>query len=70
MKRNSVTSSRVKSLGHEGETLEVEFNTGAVYQYTPVPKSVYDSLMQSAQIGKDIQAIINDKTIKCTKITS
>lgn len=69
MKRNLVISSRVKSIGHEGETLEIEFNTGAVYQYTPVAKSTYDALLASASVGKDIQAIINDKSIKCTKIT-
>lgn len=69
MKRNPVISSRVKSIGHQGETLEVEFNTGAVYQYTPVPKATYDLMMQSYSVGKDIQAIINDKSIKCIKVT-
>jgi hypothetical protein len=41
MERHSVTSSNVKSIGYDASssTLEVEFNSGGIYQYYSVPKA-------------------------------
>jgi hypothetical protein len=66
MERKNVTSSRVNSIGWSNNTLEVEFNTGKVYQYTPVTEEKYNELLASPAIGKDIQAIVSDKTLTCT----
>lgn len=53
MERKALRSSNLNSVGYEPETetLEVEFSSGAVYQYTRVPQSVYDSLCKAASPG-------------------
>ena len=45
MERELVSSSTIVSIGYEGETLEVEFKNGTVYQYYNVPEVVYSQLM-------------------------
>ena len=54
MDRISVRSSNIRSVGYDPEssTLEVEFNTGSIYQYSNVPESEYESLMNSASKGR------------------
>ena len=51
MKRTKVKSSSIKSVGHSGNNLEVEFNSGDVYLYKGVPKSVADQLVKSDSVG-------------------
>ena len=54
MERTPVTSTDIRAIGYDqdSQTLEVEFNTGSVYQYTGVPISEYDSLMNADSKGK------------------
>lgn len=54
MKRVPVTSSNVASIGYDSstQTLEVEFNDGAIYQYFDVPEAVHDKLMLAASKGE------------------
>jgi hypothetical protein len=54
MRREPVISSNVKAVGHDAKTstLEVEFNSGAVYQYTGVPKEVYTAMVGAQSVGK------------------
>lgn len=60
MKRTSVSSSNVASVGYDEETktLEVEFHNGAVYQYHSVPKSEYQGLLHAASVGKYLHSHI------------
>lgn len=60
MNRESVQSSMIASLGYDENTsiLEVEFNSGAVWQYYDVPESVYYDMMNSGSIGKYFHANI------------
>ena len=58
MKRDPVQSSNIKSIGHESETLEIEFNDGAVYQYFGVPAHVHKELMGADSQGKYFAANI------------
>jgi hypothetical protein len=53
MERTPVSSSNLRSIGYDQEssTLEVEFNTGAVYQYHGVGQEAFDSLMQAGSKG-------------------
>lgn len=53
MQRGAVSSSQIRSIGHDTDTntLEVEFNNGAVYQYDSVPREVYLSLMNAGSVG-------------------
>jgi len=60
MKRISVNSSNIASIGHDSSinTLEVEFLNGGVYHYFGVPSSVYNSLMGADSHGKFLNAYI------------
>ena len=53
MERTPVTSSSINSIGYDAETktLEVEFNTGAVYRYLNVPVSEYVGLLTADSVG-------------------
>ena len=60
MNRESVQSSMIASLGYRADTstLEVEFNSGAVWQYYDVPESIYYDMMNSGSLGKFFHANI------------
>ncbi len=60
MERHMVTSSVVRSIGYDetAQTLEVEFNSGVVYQYYNVAQIVYEQLLAAESIGKFINAEI------------
>lgn len=51
--RTRVQSSNIASIGYDEQAgiLEVEFRTGAVYQYYGVPKRVYVGLMNASSHG-------------------
>ena len=53
MKRISVSSSNIASIGYDSNSqiLEVEFNNGSIYQYFNVPDSVYQGLMNASSHG-------------------
>jgi len=53
MDRTPVSSSNVASIGYDEETqtLEIEFLSGGVYQYSGVPIDVYESLMAAGSKG-------------------
>jgi hypothetical protein len=53
VKRDLVTSSNIAEVGYDpsSRTLEVLFNTGAVYQYFDVPQQIYNELMQASSKG-------------------
>jgi hypothetical protein len=54
MKRDSVQSSNIASIGYDenSATLEIEFLNGGVYQYFDVPKKVYDEIMVASSHGQ------------------
>lgn len=49
-----VDSSMINKVGYdsESETLQIEYNSTALYQYFDVPKSVFDDLFSKESIGK------------------
>jgi len=53
MDRQSVASSNIASIGYDNSTevLEVEFLSGAVYEYRNVPSVVHEELMNAASHG-------------------
>jgi hypothetical protein len=53
LNRTDVTSSTVASVGYDpgSLTLEVEFTSGAVYQYFDVPETVYRELVTADSLG-------------------
>ena len=62
MERYSVASSNVASIGYDesSETLEVEFLSGAVYQYYGVPKNIYDQFMVDPSKGRFLHTYIKN----------
>ena len=62
MEREPVTSSNIRSVGYDPETstLEVEFNSGTVYQYAGVPQHEYDGLMSGGSVGTYFNAHIKN----------
>jgi hypothetical protein len=53
MQRTPVTSSNLKSVGYDPDTrtLEIEFHSGGIYQYSGVPEAVYSGLMSASSHG-------------------
>lgn len=54
MDRVPVVSSNIRSVGydHTSSILEVEFNSGSIYQYLDVPESEYEGFMNAASKGR------------------
>lgn len=53
MNRTPVRSSNIRSVGYDpaSRTLEVEFNSGGIYQYSGVPATIYQGFMRAASKG-------------------
>jgi hypothetical protein len=62
MDRNGVASSTIASIGYDeqSQTLEVEFLSGAIYQYYNVGQALFDQLMQSSSKGQFLHAQIKN----------
>jgi hypothetical protein len=62
MRRESVQSSAVASIGYDAATavLELEFTSGDVYRYFAVPPSVHRGLREADSIGRFFQARIRE----------
>ena len=69
MERTPVTSTNIQSIGYDlsSQTLEVEFNSGAVYQYTNVPPGEYEGLMGAGSKGSYLNMNIKGR-YSCTKL--
>jgi len=62
MERTPVSSSNLKSVGYDlaSKTLEVEFNSGRIYQYFNVPESAYQGLMSAGSHGQYFHRFIKN----------
>ena len=60
MRRTTVRSSSLKSLGYDPatRTLEVEFSSGAVYRYPDIPPDVHAGLLTAESLGRAFHATI------------
>jgi hypothetical protein len=54
MRRRSVSSSSVASVGYDpkSQTLELEFHSGSVYEYHEVPPETFRDLMAAPSKGR------------------
>lgn len=57
MLRNYVSSSRIRSVGWEDDTLEIEFHNGAVYQYYNVSQDEYLDFINSSSLGSALSKL-------------
>jgi len=62
MNRLPVSSSDLRSVGYDSSTntLEIEFNSGGIYQYRGVPPAIYEGLMSASSHGKYFHAHIKN----------
>jgi hypothetical protein len=69
MERQGVSSSNLRSVGYDSasSTLEVEFNSGGVYQYSSVPESVFSALMRASSKGIYLNDHIKDR-YRCRQV--
>ena len=70
MERQYVSSSNIASIGYDPDNLilEIEFLSGAVYQYYDVPQNIYDGLMAADSHGKFFDVYIKKGGYRYTKI--
>jgi len=50
--RLPVESSTIAALGHDGDTLVIEFKSGPVWSYTPISKDTYLNMLDSDSLGR------------------
>jgi hypothetical protein len=60
MNRTPVISSNLASVGYDSrqQILEIEFNSGSIYQYFNVPVHIYNGLMSADSHGRYFDANI------------
>ena len=63
MNRITVRSSNIRSVGYalEARTLEVEFHSGGIYQYSGVPETIHQGLIRAASKGTYFHDHIKDR---------
>ena len=63
MERKNVESNMIKSIGYDpkNSTLEAEFDSGAIWQYYGVSKSVYANLKRTSSVGIFFKSEIIDQ---------
>ncbi|MGH1464244.1 MAG: KTSC domain-containing protein [Cognatishimia sp.] len=49
-----VDSSNVSAIGYDEDslTLQVEFNSGATYQYFDVPQQIFEGMLDAGSVGQ------------------
>ncbi len=63
MERTPVTSTDIRSIGYnpESQTLEIEFNSGGLYQYAGVPEGEHEAMMNADSKGEYLNANIKGR---------
>lgn len=63
MDKRGVSSSTIVSVGYDPKraTLEIEFESGRVYQYYDVPANLHDEIMQAPSKGQFFNTHIKDR---------
>ncbi len=62
MLRKAVNSTTMRSVGYQAKSriLEIEFDSGAVYQYLGVPANIYEQLLRAESKGCYFNGEIRD----------
>lgn len=61
MNMTPVSSSNISSIGYDGSTLYVRFNSGTLYAYYDVPQSIHNGLMSASSHGKYLAAYVKGR---------
>ena len=69
MQRHPVSSTNLASVGYDlpSQTLEVEFNSGGIYQYFDVPEHVHQELLAAGSVGSYFSRSIKN-SFACSKV--
>lgn len=69
MERKPVVSSNIVAIGYDApsQLMEIEFKTGAVYEYSGVPQAVHEDFITSTSKGQYLHANIKNK-YPCQKL--
>lgn len=68
MQMYHVESSQIKAMGQSGETMRVEFNSGAVWEYSPVTEEEFNGLLHAPSVGKAFNTFKRDHRHSETRI--
>ena len=68
MYRIPVESSHIASIGHDGTTLEVEYASGQIYQYSNVSPDMFDSILGGDSVGRGLRSAIHADGVVGTKL--
>ncbi|MBV9155909.1 MAG: KTSC domain-containing protein [Acidobacteriaceae bacterium] len=62
MLRRAVDSTTMRSVGYQAQdrVLEIEFDSGAVYQYLGVPARIYEQLLRAESKGRYFNSEIRE----------
>ena len=71
MVRSIVNSSAIRSVGYDGATatLEVEFMSGAVYEYREIPEQLYIDLLSAESKGGYFDAHVRCDRYPCRRLS-
>ena len=71
MERIPVDSTNVASVGYDvaSSTLEIEFNSGAIYQYSGVPEYEYTGLLNASSKGSYLNQHIKKAGYPYTRVS-
>lgn len=58
MQYQTVESSNIAAIAHDGDTLGVRFKNGSEYQYAGVSPVLFEQLISAASIGRTFHELI------------
>lgn len=69
MEFEKVKSSNIKEVGWEDNKMQVVFKDGATYLYQPVPRGVYNEIVEAKSVGSAFHRLIrSNKAIHYQKV--
>jgi hypothetical protein len=65
-----VDSSMLNAIGYDDTTrkLTVEFSNGSVFEYSQVPRSIYDKVMEARSTGSAFNGLVKTKGYAYKKV--
>lgn len=60
IKMNSVQSTSISAIGYKRRTMNVQFNSGKLYEFKKVPRAQFDNFSQALSKGKFFNQEIKD----------
>lgn len=70
MRREPVESEAIRSIGYEpaDRVQQVEFHSGAVYEYLDVPEDVHLAVVRARSIGEAFSRMVRNAGFECRMV--